>query len=76
VGVLEEQAMNDAGKGSSPRPFSVAHDEWSKRWDAIFQRDLPEGPKICLRCGKSLGFNPQPTDIHTCTPKENQHAKT
>lgn len=29
-----------SGKGSSPRPFSVAHDEYSKRWDAIFQRDL------------------------------------
>jgi hypothetical protein len=34
--------MNDGGKGSKPRPFSVAHDEYSKRWDAIFQRDLPE----------------------------------
>lgn len=30
---------NDGGKGSSPRPFSVSHDEYSKRWDAIFQRD-------------------------------------
>lgn len=34
--------MSDGGKGSSPRPFSVAHDEYSKRWDAIFGRDLKE----------------------------------
>lgn len=30
------------GKGSKPRPFSVSHEEWSNRWDNIFQRDLPE----------------------------------
>jgi hypothetical protein len=34
--------MNDGGKGSKPRPFSVSHEEWSSRWDAIFGRDLPE----------------------------------
>lgn len=33
---------NDGGKGSSPRPFSVAQDEYEKRWDAIFSRDLKE----------------------------------
>jgi hypothetical protein len=32
--------MAEAGKGSKPRPFSVSHDEWSQRWDAIFGRDL------------------------------------
>lgn len=32
--------MGDGGKGSKPRPFSVSHDEWSNRWDAIFGRDL------------------------------------
>jgi hypothetical protein len=31
---------NDGGKGSAPRPFSIAHEEWSSRWDAIFSRDL------------------------------------
>jgi hypothetical protein len=66
--------MTDGGKGSSPRPFSVAHDEWSKRWDAIFQRDLPEGPKACQQCGATLSRDVD--YIHTCTPKENQHAKT
>lgn len=29
-------------KGSSPRPFSVSNDEYAKRWDAIFQRELKE----------------------------------
>jgi len=29
-------------KGSSPRPFSISHDEWINRWDAIFGRDLQE----------------------------------
>jgi len=33
---------NDGGKGSSPRPFSVSQDEYEKRWDAIFQRDLKQ----------------------------------
>lgn len=32
--------MSDGGKGSSPRPFSVTQEEYSKRWDAIFGRDL------------------------------------
>jgi len=56
--------MSDGGKGSSPRPFSVSQDEYNKRWDAIFSRDLKEEPEIdededpdgdeslkCLRCG-------------------------
>jgi len=29
-------------KGSKPRPFSVSQEEYDKRWDAIFQRDLPK----------------------------------
>jgi hypothetical protein len=32
--------MSDGGKGSAPRPFSVSNEEYSKRWDAIFQRDI------------------------------------
>ena len=27
------------GKGSTPRPFSIAQDEYANRWDAIFGRD-------------------------------------
>ncbi len=29
-----------SGKGSKPRPFSVAQEEYNNRWDAIFGRDL------------------------------------
>jgi hypothetical protein len=29
-----------SGKGSRPRPFSVSQEEYEKRWDAIFGRDL------------------------------------
>ena len=32
--------MSDGGKGSKPRPFSVTQEEYDKRWDAIFGRDL------------------------------------
>jgi hypothetical protein len=34
--------MPDGGKGSAPKPFSVTQEEYTKRWDMIFQRDLPE----------------------------------
>lgn len=37
--------MPDGGKGSKPRPFSVAHEEYTKRWDAIFGRNLDEPMK-------------------------------
>lgn len=35
-------SQSEAGKGSRPRPFSVSHEEWSTRWDAIFGRDTEE----------------------------------
>ena len=28
-----------SGKGSKPRPLSVAQEEYNNRWDAIFGRD-------------------------------------
>lgn len=34
--------MADGGKGSTQRPRSVSDEEWASRYDAIFQRDLPE----------------------------------
>lgn len=38
--------MSDGGKGSTQRPRSIADEEWSSRWDAIFSRDKqPEQPK-------------------------------
>jgi len=30
---------HEAGKGSIPRPFSIAQEEYNSRWDAIFGRD-------------------------------------
>lgn len=30
------------GKGSKARPMSVTQEEYDKRWDAIFGRDLEE----------------------------------
>lgn len=38
--------MSDGGKGSSPRPFSVADEEYAKRWDMIFSRDLEEVKEV------------------------------
>ena len=29
------------GKGSKSRPYSISQDEYDKRWDAIFGKDLP-----------------------------------
>jgi hypothetical protein len=37
--------MSDGGKGSTPRPRSVADEEWANRWDAIFGRDKLEETK-------------------------------
>ena len=34
--------MSDGGKGSTQRPRSVSNEEYSARWDMIFQRDLPK----------------------------------
>ncbi len=34
--------MSDGGKGSKPRPLSVSQEEYEKRWDVIFGRDLEE----------------------------------
>ena len=34
--------MSDSGKGSKPRPFQVSNEEYAKRWDAIFGRDIKE----------------------------------
>ena len=28
--------MNNGGKGSSPRPYSVSQEEFANNWDAIF----------------------------------------
>jgi hypothetical protein len=38
--------MSDGGKGSKPRPFSVAQEEYNNRWDAIFARDLQKEEEL------------------------------
>jgi hypothetical protein len=40
--------MSDGGKGSSPRPKSVACEEWANRWDAIFGRDIKNDQEKAL----------------------------
>ena len=47
--------MSDGGKGSKPRPFSVSQEEYDKRWDAIFQRDLPDDDKMILPMPGTIG---------------------
>jgi hypothetical protein len=32
-------SKSEAGKGSSPRPFSISEDEYARRWDAVFGRE-------------------------------------
>ena len=34
--------MTDGGKGSKARPKSVSQEEYDKRWDAIFGRDIED----------------------------------
>ena len=55
--------MSEAGKGSTQRPFSISHEEWVKRWDAIFGRDLEED------------FETQTDQDQTTQQKENQDGK-
>lgn len=47
--------MNNGGKGSAPRPFSVTNEEYAARWDAIFGRDKPKQEAyscpLCQRLG-------------------------
>lgn len=40
-------------KGSRPRPFSVSNEEYDRRWDAIFGRDIKEEKKGTCGCGRS-----------------------
>jgi hypothetical protein len=36
----------DAGKGDSPRPFSIPYDEYADRWEYTFNRAKWEKPTI------------------------------
>jgi hypothetical protein len=37
--MTKSDGVRSAGKGSSPRPYSVTQQEYDSRWDAIFGRD-------------------------------------
>jgi hypothetical protein len=50
--------MGDGGKGSSPRPFSVSHEEYANRFETIFgnkekkmQVRVEENQEAFGRCG-------------------------
>jgi len=61
--------MSDGGKGSKPRPFSVANEDYATRWDAIFARDqkaeqeraLDEMVRISQEMGLYDEFDDKPT---------------
>ena len=71
---------SDGGKGSSPRPYSVSQEEYAKRWDAIFQRDLKEDDPqdlsedsehseddeslYCVKCGGVDTMYKSPNGMH------------
>lgn len=55
------------GKGSSPRKTSISHEEWSTRWDAIFQRDLPKEDQPSVE--DSLRSNQETQEAHKAQQK-------
>ncbi len=72
--------MSDGGKGSKPRPFSVSQDEYDKRWDAIFQRDLPKEEKTIVPMPGTIGgakvtFKDSEIDKVTRNNQETQEVK-
>ena len=44
--------MSDGGKGSKPRPYSVTQEEYARRWDMIFARDLDHDREGIVRINK------------------------
>ena len=32
--------MNEGGKGDAPRPLSISKEEFNKRWDEIFNKEI------------------------------------
>jgi len=62
----------DGGKGSSPRPFSVAQAEYEARWDMIFGRDSVAGRDKAQDAldkkadnARELGLDYEPTEKET-----------
>jgi hypothetical protein len=49
--------MSDGGKGSTPRPRSIADVEWANRWNSIFGRDSVEMYKLSVDVDKDRQFH-------------------
>lgn len=59
-------SKSDGGKGSSPRPFSVAQAEYDSRWDAIFGRDKAQDAlDKKADNARELGLDYEPTEKET-----------
>ena len=55
--------MSDGGKGSSSRPFSVSNEEYAKRWDMIFGRDLENEERVNISVAQLAAQRyPKPKD--------------
>jgi len=71
--------MSDVGKGSKPRPFSVANEEYSTRWDAIFGRDQKAKQEAALdeivRLSQEMGLYDEFDDNPTRNNQETQEAQ-
>jgi len=64
---------NEAGKGDKRRPTN--QEVFNNNYDIIFKKNKAEPYKVvCSTCGKEVWFDPNDSysDIHTCSPKENQ----
>ena len=60
--------MSDGGKGSSPRPFSVANEEYAKRWDMIFSRDLENEERVNISVAQLAEQRPPKPKVEGSTP--------
>lgn len=64
-------SKSDGGKGSTPRPFSVAQAEYEARWDAIFGRDrVQEALDKKADNARELDLDYEPSN--SCIPAEEQ----
>jgi hypothetical protein len=71
--------MSDAGKGSKPRPLSVANEDYANRWDAIFARDQKAKQEAALdemvRLSQEMGLYDEFDDKPTRNNQETQQVQ-
>ena len=83
---VKAMKKSDGGKGSSPRPYSVSQEEYAKRWDAIFSRDLDEEEKpeieeadeetmYCVKCGGIDTMYRSPNGMHLICDQCGNHER-